>query len=219
MSHSPRSLVLDCASAAITGAEAYLDPVSAPSNWKDEAKIAAYVAEKTAERLQFAGLDLDLARITAIGWNDDGVVRVDLCRDKEDESEALSSLAAMLYNDHNLRLITYNGLSFDLPLLMRRARYLGVKFPKLNLDRYRSPHVDLMQDLSDRDPQRRRPLGFYVRRLGWTDLVKPLSGEQESQVPVTGKWAELEQSVIHDVTAVYRLACWMGVLQPETVPA
>lgn len=209
--HGTKYLCLDLASAPIVGADVYLEPVSAPSNYKNPEAIAAYVKDKTAERLEYAGLDVDLARITAVGLYDDAP-SVQLCQDEDAERAAVQQLACQLDFAGTVRLITYNGLSFDLPLLMRRARYLGVAFPKLNIDRYRSPHVDLMADLSDRDPSRRRPLGFYVRRLGWTDLVKCLDGAEESRVPETGRWADLEASVVCDVTATYRLACWLGHL-------
>ncbi|HZL92492.1 MAG TPA: ribonuclease H-like domain-containing protein, partial [Vicinamibacterales bacterium] len=207
--------------APIEGAEAFIEPVSAPSNWKDEAKIAAYVAEKTAERVSGAGLDLDLARITAIGlWDDADTFKIHLCRDEDAERFQLAYLAEVLdgYQRQAPTLITYNGFAFDLPLLMRRARYLGVAFPKINLDRFRSQHVDLMNELTDRDPQRRRPLGFYVKRLGMP-FTKPLTGEQESQVPVTGKWAELALSVEHDIRAARRLAEFLSVIQPQPVEA
>jgi len=209
-------LVVDVATAAIDGAGSFLDPVSAPSNWKDPEKIAAYVAEKTAEREAHAALDLDLARLTAIGTYGqlDEAPAVGLLRTEDEERGALRRLATRL--DARLTLVTYSGFSFDLPVLMRRAKYLGVPFPKLNLDRYRSPHVDVMLELSYRDPSRRRSLGFYVRRHGWTDLAKPLEGAEESQVHQSGRWDELLLSVGHDLLATARLARWEGLIHPAT---
>lgn len=204
-------IVLDVASAPLPDAETYLEgTVRAPANYKQQAAIDAYVAEKTAERLLMAATDIDLARITAVGVvNDGGGERLTLCRDEAAEREALTSLACLI---NQTPTITFGGFNFDLPLVQRRARYLGVPFPTLNLDRYKSPHVDLCELLSDRNPQRRRSLQFYAKRLGWTDLVKTLSGAEEAQVPVSGKWEELESSLRHDVMATYRLAQWVGVL-------
>jgi hypothetical protein len=51
-----------------------------------------------------------------------------------------------------------------------------------------------------------------VRRLGWTDLLKPLTGAEEAQVPQTGRWDELRASLAHDVDATVRLARWLGVI-------
>lgn len=210
MPYMTRSIVVDLASAPIPGAEAYVEPAKAPSNYKDPEKIAAYVKEETAARVAAAGLDLDLARITAVGLCEDGHCDIHLCQSEEEERAVLGTLAAELLNTPDYRLFTYGGFRFDLPLLMRRARYLGVKMPKINIDRYKSNHVDLLQELTDRDPSRSRPLSFYVRRLGWTDLSKPLTGAAESMVPETGAWGMLAASVEHDLIASYRLAQWLG---------
>ena len=48
--------------------EQFVEPVSAPGNYKDEAKIAAYVHDKTIEKMSKAALDPALCRIVALGW-------------------------------------------------------------------------------------------------------------------------------------------------------
>lgn len=211
-------LILDVATAPIADAGSYVEPVSAPANYRDPEKIAAWKAEKAAERLDGAALDVDLCRIIGVGVYGPSfyaeAMPIAVCRNPDDERRAFAAVVRDL-SDGSPTIITYGGFNFDLPVLMRRARYLGVDFPKLNLDRYRSPHIDLCELLSDRDPKRRRPLGFYVKRLGWTDLVKPLDGAEESRVPETGKWGELAASIRHDVTATYRLAQWLGVIPFE----
>jgi hypothetical protein len=214
-------IVLDVATAPIEGAVDFLEPVSAPSRWKDQTKIAAYVAEKTAERADGAALDLDLSRVTAIGCMRSIGTVIEYFPDEDVERKGFADLVEWLrpqtiddlgYADQPT-IITYGGHRFDLPLLMRRARYLGVKFPTLNTDRFKSPHVDLCDLLSDRDPTRRRSLNFYVKRLGWTDLAdKPLTGAEEAQVFEHGRWDDLAASVRRDVEATYRLAVWLGVI-------
>lgn len=213
-----RHIVIDLASAPLPDAERYLEgTVRAPKNYVDEKKIAEYVAEKQAERLAEAALDIDLARITAVGFAlDSRAIDVRVCRQEADERLLISDVAELVAGS---TVITFGGFNFDLPLVMRRAKYLGVKFPALNLDRYRSPHIDLCEILSDRNPQRRRSLQFYAKRMGWTDLTKILSGAEEAQVPTTGRWDDLEASISHDVTATFRLAQWAGVLAPEMVAA
>ncbi len=206
-------LILDIATAALPDAERYLEgTVRAPGNYKDPAKIAEAIAEKTAERVRMAATDVDLARVTGIGTR--SVIfplSVAIFSTQEDEYQSLRDLAAEIRRQHPV-IVTFGGFSFDLPLLMRRARYLGVDFPKLDLDRYRSVHVDLCEILSDRNNDRKRSLQFYARRLGWDDLKKPLSGAEEAQVPNSGKWTELAESIQHDVTATYRLAQWLGII-------
>ncbi len=209
------TLILDLSSAPLPNAADYLDgTVRAPGNYKDAEKIAAYIAEKEAERLEMAGTDLDLARITGIGISFGGPesLVVTLCRDEAKERDALIALSVALRQ--RPEIVTFGGFGFDLPLLMRRARYLGIDFPVISLDRFKSPHHDLMEILSDRNPQRRRSLQFYCKRLGWSDLSKTLQGADEARVPQTGLWAELEASIRHDVTATYRLACWLQLITP-----
>ena len=206
-------LLLDVSSAPIADAVSYLEPVSAPANYKDQAKIDAYVAEKTAERMAMLAVDIDLAQVTGVAlWpvRDIGPI-TEVARPEYHMTETDLLGLVSTYITKSTAVITYGGHNFDLPLLMRRARYLGMDFPALNLDRYRSPHIDLCELLSDREWKRRRPLSFYVKRLGWTDLRKPLSGEEEARVLETGRWAELEASLHHDVTAIHRLSQWMGI--------
>ena len=60
-------IIIDLETAALDDAASYLDlaEIKAPANYKDEAKIAAYVEAAKAEALNKAALDFDLARITA----------------------------------------------------------------------------------------------------------------------------------------------------------
>jgi hypothetical protein len=209
-----RYIITDIATAPLDGCSDWLtDAIAAPSNWKDPAKISAYIAEKRAEHVERAGLDPDLARITGIAaWKTDHErPGIWLCRDEHDERDAIERLVEGI---DRVPLVGYNALKFDWPFLMRRARYLGLTLD-INTDRYRSQNVDLFDVLTHRGALTGKSLGFYVRRLGWSDLSKPLSGAEEAQVPVTGKWEELAASLRHDVTATYRLACWLGVIQPQ----
>jgi len=209
-----RTILLDIATAPLPNAADFIDleSVAAPANYKDQAKIDAYKAEKVAERLAAAALDLDLARITGIGWalgkTDSGIIGT--FRDPDEEVAAVRAIAGIL-NVGEYRLVSYNGLAFDWPMLMRRARYLGVPFPVINCDRYKSPHCDLMALLTAHDASRRKSLGFYVKRLG-LPLMKPLTGAEEAQVPVTGRWDELAESLSHDVGAIKAVGTWLGVL-------
>lgn len=205
--------ILDIASAAIEGADRFIENRSAPGQYTKPDSIAKWQAEDREERIARAGLDMDLARVSAIAWQEDAQTEpnVLLCLTEDDERHALKVIAPFFRSNVD-RAITYGGHRFDLPLLMRRAKYLGVAFPIINLDRYRSPHHDLCMDLSDRDPSRMRPLGFYVKRLGWTDLTKPLDGASEAQVFQTGDWDGLTASLRHDIEATRRLAMWTGAL-------
>lgn len=227
-----RTLILDIATAPLENAADYIttDDISAPSNYKDPAAIARYVDGEKAKRLEKAALDPDTCRITAVGWQTDAGSGVRLCHDAEEEQDVLEYLVETLADEPDTRvgryasppppstqLVTFNGFKFDLPVLMRRCAYLGLPVPDLNLDRYRSPHVDLYDRLTFRGAITGHSLGWYVKRLGWTDLVKPLTGAEEAQVPQTGRWDDLAASVRHDLTATYRLAQWLRVVPGATV--
>lgn len=208
--------ILDVSSAPLADAASYIDKaaIKAPTNYKKPEAIAAYVEEEYADRLARAGLDIDLAQITGVAlWLSEDAEPMILTGDSSTEMAMLETVAAAYYVTDVVRpLVTFNGHAFDLPLLMRRALYLGVKFPELNLDRYRSPHCDVSEVLSDRNVQRRRSLAFYATRLQM-GLTKTLSGEEESRVPVTGQWAELRESLLHDVTATKEVAKWAKLIR------
>jgi DNA polymerase elongation subunit (family B) len=209
-------IILDVASAPIADAALYIDKdsIKVPENYKKPESISGYVEDEYRSRIAKAGLDLDLARITAIGVHRSvsETPAIAACQTEDEERHALKTLAQLVQEVDRPTLVTYGGFHFDLPLLMRRARYLGVDFPKLNLDRFKSPHVDLLLELSDRDPSRRRSLNFYCTRLGWTDCPKALSGEEEAKVHATGNWEALRASVARDVEVTRRLAAWLGVI-------
>jgi len=209
-------LIIDIATAPLEDVDTYLEPPMADKRLKDPAKIEADLAEKITEARERAALDLDLLRITAIGVAHTDRIGLDvwLCCTMEDERAALQRLAVALKDDYGglVPLVTWNGHGYDLPALMRRAKWLREPFPILSTDRYKSINRDLMLEMSDRDPKRYRSLNFYIRRQGWTDLIeKPLSGADEAKVHQTGQWAELDVSVRRDVEALRRLAVWWGI--------
>lgn len=209
-----RLLVVDIATAPIPDAAQFIEPVSAPSNYKKQEVIDAYVKEKEAEQADRAGLDLDLCRISGIGWQrffdakDPPVVEI--YQNEDHERQGLVNMSSRIAEGHTL--ISYNGLRFDWPILMRRALYLGVSFPTISLDRFKSNHIDLFAKLTNSGQLPGKSLRFYASRLGWLDLEKTLTGAEEAQVFQSGKWKELASSIRHDVTATVRLAKWMGIL-------
>lgn len=210
-------LVLDIATSGLENVRDYLTPAaerSAPGNYSKPEAIAKWQAEDFEKDVARAGLDMDLARIIGFAFLKHDMAGEEytdamLCKDETDEHRALVRLSELT---KNVTLVSYNGLHFDWPLLMRRARYRNVSFPRIDCDRYRSPHIDVMAVLSGGNRERNRSLAFYVRRLGWTDLTKALTGAEESQVPVSGRWDELAASMRHDVEATRRLGEWAGVL-------
>jgi DNA polymerase elongation subunit (family B) len=140
--------------------------IEAPANYKDPEKIAAYVAEKTAaakaELVERAALDPDYGKILSIGYSFGPELPVQVIAagdpvcvdwDTEGNETVFRELTESdLINDFwkafascDGRCVGFNILSFDLPYLLARSMYLGIKVPMLPmLAKFRSdPVTDL----------------------------------------------------------------------------
>ena len=145
-----RHLILDLETCAIDGADQFIDPPDAPSNYKNPDAIANYQKEAKAKLIDRASLDLDLARVACLGISipSTQTTLVKSFKNADEEVAGLAWLFTELAADRNTVIVTFNGRTFDLPLLQRRAWYLGLPPFKPNLDRYRSPHLDLYEALT-----------------------------------------------------------------------
>lgn len=221
-----RYLVLDLETLPIESAADFVSvaDIAAPANYKDEEKIAAYCEAERVKRIAAAALDMDLARVCAVGsmWHGMDVTETCIASDAM-ERLALQDIASSVApsQQNPVCIVTFNGHRYDLPLLMRRARYLDVDFPSLNLDRYRSPHIDLYEELTMRGAIKAHGLRWYMRRHGWTDLLEadPLKdgGADVGQAAAEGRWDDIAAHVRVDVLGTYRLAQWMGVIPKDAV--
>src|SRR4030067_298390 len=148
-------ILFDLETAPLPDAADYLiEPIEAPSNWKDPIKIDAYIAEKQAERLGRCALDPDLCQIIAVGvLRPQGDV---LVLDREHDTEQSMVNVLIVASEY----VGFNILAFDLPVLFTRARYLGIRAnPHIELGRYRHPAVtDLAALLTLGHTQRMQPL-------------------------------------------------------------
>lgn len=132
-----------------------------PANLKDPSKIAEAVKAAKEEQQSKAALDMDTAVIVSIGMMDAAtgkqkiLVNSDLLTGDEDERVMYLNEGQMLKefwrmaHEYGGRIIGYNVLGFDLPIILRRSFALGVKASiMLNLAKYRvEPVTDLMQIL------------------------------------------------------------------------
>jgi predicted PolB exonuclease-like 3'-5' exonuclease len=206
------TLVLDIETYSIADADLYLEPVAAPSNYRDQAKITAYQVEKRAEMLSRCALDPDLCRIVAIGSYDDEI-EVRTVMDEDDERDALVEIWERIgIGGKQAVLIGFNLLSFDLPVLIRRTQYLGLPVWPINLDRYRTPHIDLMERLSFNGKTRAHSLSFYCRRFG-IDVPDEHSGAAVAALVEAGRWEEVASHCRADVLKTRALATRLGYLQ------
>jgi uncharacterized protein YprB with RNaseH-like and TPR domain len=208
--------IIDIETAGLPGAAEYAtEPISAPSNWKDPEKIAAYIAEKQAEQINKAGLDLDLCRVVAVGLQREGAVGVQVLTagDEAEERGLLTALWSQLLKIQHPVLVGFNHVGFDLPVLMRRSQYLNVAYPRLSLDKYRTPHIDLMAHLTWNGLVRARSLKFYARRFG-IPFDDPVKGGDIPQLVDAGDWNAVIAHVSSDVELTAALARRIGVLAP-----
>jgi len=214
-------MIVDIECVGIDTASDFLEPVEAPSNYKDPAKIESYIAEATAKQIERCGLDPDLCRIVALGHGEaDGKDHVILCRDEETEAAALESFWQQVTNGITTRtLVSFNGFGYDLPVLMRRSQYLGVAYPTLNLDRYRSPHIDLMQRLSFNGAIKAHGLKFYAARFGMP-IQDETDGSQIAELVKAGNWKAVEEHCLSDLLLTRFIAQKLRLIpSAETVAA
>jgi hypothetical protein len=221
--------VLDVETVGIANAADYVGPIEAPANYKSADAIAKYVAEETPKRLAKAALDLDLAEIVAVGLLPLGVRPDELTlvpvlpsvmiRGEAGHTEAqmLAAVDAALAMPADLaatrpQFITFNGRNYDLPLIVRRRMYLGLtNGPAINLDRYRSEHIDLYERLTNYGSTGGHKLSWYAKRFGWTE-TSPIDGAGVAQAVAEGRWTDIRQHCAIDLLWTARLAYKMGVV-------
>lgn len=210
------AIILDIETVAIDGAGALMEPASAPANYKDPEKIAAYIKEAEKAQREKAALYPWTARIVTLGLIlSDGTEVVTTCRTETDEAIALKALAKTVYRDDDRfvqPLVGFNHRQYDLPVILARAMLLGVDFPALNLDRYRTPHVDLMDKLTWYGAVPPRSLHWYARRFGLPvdDTVK---GADVAGLVAEGRWEDVAAHCLSDVRLTRALAERMGIVR------
>ncbi len=202
------SLVLDLETFALDEAAQFLEEPSAPANYRDPEKIAAFIADAKAKAVSRCALDPDLCRIVAIGLESglDGPLVV--CAENDIGERQLIITAWEAIKDETL--IGFNLLAFDLPVLIRRSQYLGLRVPPLNLDRYRTPHIDLMEYLNFNGKIKAHSLSFYCRRFG-IDVPDTTSGKDIDAMVKAGDWQGVAAHCLADVKKTRLLAERLGL--------
>lgn len=201
-------MVFDIETIPMPDCDQYLvEPIEAPSNYKDPEKIKQYIAEKRQKQIAEASLDLDLCQVAAISvaFHDAAYVQT---RATTPESEMLDGFWRFA-KDH--RLVGFNCLMFDLPILQRRSLYLGVRSTPVSLDRYRTEVVDLADILTYHGKMTWRSLEFYAKRfdIAYDNSVK---GEDILKLAAAGNWTAIANHALADATTTRELAARMGAI-------
>jgi DNA polymerase elongation subunit (family B) len=151
---------------------------TAPANYKDADKIAAYIAEKKAEQQSMAALDSDYGRIITIGMQL-GIYGTPITTliNEVGEKEALEAFW-FYFNRAGGVSCGYNIIGFDLPYILRRSFALGVKpsiIPKLA--KYQTyPTIDLMGILYNWGQA--KGLKWVCKRYGIENPLPDLDGSK-----------------------------------------
>ena len=208
---------------------AFLDPVSAPSNYKDPQKIADYIRDATARQMEMLAVDPHCCRVVAFGWEDIGYgdPTVALCSSEFEERGQLIQMwegwreferkAQQEQLDIPPRdrvdpvFLTFNGNRFDLPILLLRSMYLQVKHPILNLDRWRSPHIDLYQRLTLNGVVEGHSLRFFAKRLG-LPVYDDITGKDVAAMVAAGDWQKVHDHCLSDLALNRAIAERIGAI-------
>ncbi len=212
-------IIFDIETAPLPEAADYLEPAEAPANYKDPVKIAAYIEQANAENLAKCGLDVDLCRIVAIGWQSERDETPLVMHEGHHISEQMM-LKSFWNTAEVFHLVGFNCLAFDLPVLLRRSLYLGVPAPRIQIDKFKHPQVtDLMDELSYGGKLRLRGLSFFARRFGIASDPDAMTGADIALAVTEGRWEAIEAHVKADVQKTAALAERLGYFRRLAEPA
>ncbi len=152
----------------------FLPKIEPPSNYKDPAKIEAYIAEKTAEAKDRAALSALTGQVLAVG-----------VKEGEDEPSTFShsekeSLQVVwnYWTGFGGRIIGHNIAGFDIPFLVRRSYHHGIRVPAdVMQGRYLSHRIIDTMTFWDMGTKERISLDNFARFLGVGQKPEGVSGK------------------------------------------
>jgi 3'-5' exonuclease len=110
---------------------------------------------------------------------------------------------------HRAKLVSFNGSSFDLPVLRYRAGLHEVYAPGLSqlpyFHRYGDASVDLCDVLASYDGRGKVSLDVLCRTWGIPGKPEMIDGSQVSDFAGESRFEEIAQYCEHDVAATYRV--------------
>lgn len=212
-------VLLDIETSALPGVDELLPEIKPHGGIKDADKKAASIAEKREKAIAEAALDPDLCRIVYFGawWPGDAHPWLFQCEHEKAERHALGTFWD-LWNIRRPRLVGYNLLSFDLPIMVRRSLYLGVEVPEIRRGKYRHDDVlDLFFDIfSEQGALPWRTLDYYCRRLQIPcDIEDTITGADVPGCVARGEWDRIRAHLLADLVKVKGLAQRVGVMKSE----
>lgn len=188
---------------------------------KDEAKIAAQIEAKREAQLASMSLDPYACGIACVAWTtheDEGAINC-MSLDGFNESYLIKMVAKDLF-DHR-PVLTFNGRTFDIPVLATRARLLGMNWPDLDLRRFGSTDVvDIYERLTFGDTLSNgvipRKLHDMAARFG-IDVQDDVRGHQIGALVAAGEWEKVRHHCANNVRLTVELGRRLGILAPVAV--
>jgi len=193
-------------------------------NMKDSVKIAAKIAEEQElfeEKLvKTMSVDPALCQVcTYVGIlfdTDTGepvseVAQQLTAEDENDDLEIIANAWEQIHKAYQERtpLVTFNGIGFDLPVLLFRAIAQDIPVDRAMYDRltmkYRNQyHYDLMQVLAGWDKNRWRKLEFYLNMFG-LGTKGGMDGSQVYPAYMAGEYETIKTYCRGDVLGTCKL--------------
>jgi DNA polymerase elongation subunit (family B) len=209
---SSRAIVWDVETGPLP--DSYLDMIApeftAPSNYKDEDKIAANIAEQKVKWKERAALSPMTGKVLCIAMRDiDGSVQV--LDGQGDESTLLADWGRIVAKYRNEAFIGFNCKTFDIPFLIKRCWKLGVQpflRPGVNLNRLDN-WIDLRDTWQLGDRQAEGSLDAISKFLGVG--AKNGSGKDFAGLWESDRDAALAYA-INDINLTYAVAQKLGVI-------
>ena len=148
--------------------------------------------------------------------------RLGVIGDGKDEKEMLEDFSAFV-GKWQPQLVTYNGRSFDLPVIALRSLRHGVTMGWYYQGRLRhryseEGHLDLCDMLSDHGAARSMSLDAVARLIGLPGKVG-VDGSQVEGLYTEGKLADIERYCLADVAQTALLFLRFRLLQGQLAPA
>jgi DNA polymerase elongation subunit (family B) len=211
-------------------------------NLKDPLKIDAKIndarAKFEASIPKIMATDPDLCMVVSFtGCVVDGADRVytepDVCEDDKEEFLLITEACAWLRDcvRDGVPVVTFNGASFDLPVLIRRALYNDVSVSSSVIEKLTARfernhhHIDLMQALAIRSPFSGKPecksLDYYLKRLGLGSKMPGMNGSMVYPLWQERRFAEIaaynRDDVDKTIALFNRVSPWLALPSRESV--
>ena len=216
--------------------------VAIPANWKDPFKISEKIEqakqkfEQDVDKTMSVNPDFCMVCCAVLYYYDGkGQVICDpIAHDDSSEFMLISGVwehIRKLYQE-NIPVVTFNGISFDVPVLVRRAMFSDISVAPamianlLKRQEQNRHHYDLMQMLAFRSPfsgkMEFKGLNYYLKRFGLGSKTNGMDGSMVFPLWKEGRFDEIKTYCTGDVeqtAALFRrVSPWLVAPKETTSP-